>query len=137
VGAAGAPKMYQINLSYTSNVMDDFPSSHTALGPNGENLATLQSAGWVFTKVAGTTLSIIRPSGLQVQPLVNIMTHGANSTEVWSKSPTAVNTSGQYAKQTLSSGEWTTLTLGGLNSANTGLVGVGNTTLTITFGLIS
>jgi hypothetical protein len=130
--------MYQITLTYTSGVMDALTSA-TAIGPNGENYSALTSAGWVFTKVDGTTLSIGRPSGLRVQPIVNIMTHGANSSDVWSKAPTAVNTSGQYAKQTYSSGssEWTTLTLGGLNSSNTGLVSSGNTTLTITFGLIS
>ena len=128
--------MYQLTLTYTSGVMDALTTA-TAIGPNGESYSGLTSAGWVFTKVDGTTLSIGRPAGYRVQPIVNIMTHGVNSTEVWSKSPTAVNTSGQYAKQTLSSGEWTTLTLGGLSSGNTGLVAAGNTTLTITFGLIS
>jgi hypothetical protein len=128
--------MYQLTLTYTSNVMDALTSA-TALGPNGENKSTLESTGWVFTKVDGTTLSISRPAGYRTQPIVNIMTHGVNSTDVWSKAPTAVNTSGQYAKQTLSGGEWTTLILGGLNSQNTGLVSSGNTTLTITFGLIS
>ena len=82
-------------------------------------------------------MSIGRPAGLQVQPLVNIMTHGVNGTSVWSKSPTGVNISSLAALQTTSSGAYTTLTLYGLNSANTGLIGTGSTTLTITFGLIS
>ena len=117
--------------------MDDFPGSHTALGPNGENLATLQSAGWVFTKVAGTTLSITRPSGLQVQPLVNMMTHAKNGTSYWSKAFTAVSGAGYAAEQTVSGANFTTLTLTGLNYTNTGIIASGTTTLTITFGLIS
>ena len=117
--------------------MDAFGGSQTAVGPNGESLAQLITAGWSFTKVDGTTLSIGRPAGLQVQPLVNIMTHGVNSTSVWSKSPTGVNTSSLSALQTISGGAFTTLTFYGLNSSNTGLVSSGSTTLTITFGLIS
>jgi hypothetical protein len=128
--------MYQLTLSYTSNVMDAITSA-TALGPNGESKATLESAGWIFTKVDGTTLSITRPSGLRVQPLVNVMTHGVNGTSVWSKSPTAVNTSGLSALQTLSGGAYTTLTLYSLNSSNTGILAGGATTLIITFGLVS
>ena len=118
--------------------MDDFPGSHTALGPNGENLATLQSAGWVFTKIAGTTLSITRPSGLQVQPLVNIMTHGKNGNTFWSKAPSAMSTSsGLSAEQTISGINFTTLTVYGLNNTNTGVATSGASTLIITFGLIS
>jgi hypothetical protein len=135
--ASGVPRMYQLTITYTSNIMDAFGGSQTAVGPNGESLAQLITAGWSFTKVDGTTLSIGRPSGLQVQPLVNIMTHGVNSTSVWSKSPTGVNTSSLSALQTISGGAFTTLTLYGLNSSNTGLVSSGSTTLTITFGLIS
>jgi hypothetical protein len=135
-GAVGVAQMYQLTLSYTSNVMDAITSA-TASGPNGESKATLEGLGWVFTKVDGTTLSITRPAGLRVQPLVNVMTHGVNATSVWSKSPTAVNTSGLSALQTLSSGAYTTLTLYSLNSTNTGLVAAGSTTLIITFGLIS
>ena len=115
----------------------DTLTSATAVGPNGESYSGLTSAGWVFTKVDGTTLSITRPAGLQVQPLVNIMTHGVNGTSVWSKSPTGVSTGSLSALQTTSSGAYTTLTLYGLNSSNTGLVAAGTTTLTITFGLIS
>ena len=129
--------MYQINLSYTSGVMDDFPGSHTALGPNGENLSSLQSDGWVFSKIAGTTLSITRPAGSQVQPLINIMTHGKNGNSYWSKSPTATAGTGFGAEQTVSGANFTTLTLTGLNNGNTGLVSAGTTMLTITFGLIS
>ena len=118
--------------------MDAFPTGLvSALGPNGENLSTLQTAGWVFTKVDGTTLTITRPSGLQAQPLVNIMTHGVNGSTIWSKSPTGVANTSLSAMQTLSSGNFTTLTLYGLNSANTGLVSSGATTLTITFGLLT
>ena len=136
--ATSAVKVYQVTLSYTSNVMDAFPTGLvSASGPNGENLATLQTAGWVFSKVDSTTLSVTRPSGLQFQPLVNIMTHGVNGTSVWSKSPTGVANTSLSAMQTLSSGNYTTLTLYGLNSANTGLVSSGATTLTITFGLLS
>ena len=115
----------------------DALTSATALGPNGENKTTLEGLGWVFTKVDGTTLSISRPAGLQVQPLVNIMTHGVNGTSVWSKAPTGVNTSSMSALQTTSGGAFTTLTIYGLNSSNTGLVSSGSTTLTITFGLVS
>ena len=115
----------------------DAITSATASGPNGESKATLEGLGWVFTKVADTTLSITRPAGLRVQPLVNIMTHGVNGTSVWSKSPTGVSTLSMSALQTTSSGEFTTLTLYGLNSSNTGIVAAGSTTLTITFGLIS
>ena len=118
--------------------MDAFPTGLvSAIGPNGENLSTLQTAVWVFTKVDGTTLSVTRPSGLQVQPLVNIMTHGVNGTSVWSKAPTGLSNSQFAALQTLSSGNYTTLTIYGLNSTNTGLVSSGNTTITITFGLLS
>ena len=60
-----------------------------------------------------------------------------NGTSTWSKSPTGVNTSSLSALQTISGGAFTTLTLYGLNSSNTGLVSSGSTTLTITFGLIS
>ena len=69
--------------------------------------------------------------------LVNIMTHGVNGTSVWSKAPTGVNTSSMSALQTTSGGAFTTLTIYGLNSSNTGLVSSGSTTLTITFGLVS
>ena len=118
--------------------MDAFPGGLvSALGPNGENLATLQSAGWTFTRVDGTTLQISRPSGSQVQPLVNIMTHGINGSQMWSKAPSAVNTSGISAMQTYSGGLFTTLTMYSLNSANTGLASSGATNLIITFGLIS
>jgi hypothetical protein len=115
----------------------DAITSATASGPNGESKATLEGLGWVFTKVDSTTLSITRPAGLRVQPLVNVMTHGVNGTSTWSKSPTGVNTTSLSALQTTSSGAYTTLTLYSLNSANTGIVAAGSTTLIITFGLIS
>ena len=118
--------------------MDTFPSGLVSVtGPNGENLSTLQSAGWVFSRIDATTLSITRPTGLQSQPLVNVTTHGINGSVVWTKSPTAVASTGYAAEQTYSGGLFTTLKIYGLNSTNTGLVSSGATNLIITFGLIS
>jgi len=137
---SGAVKVYQVTVSYTSNVMDNFPAGLvSAIGPNGESLATLQSNGWVFTKVDGTTLSITRPSGLQSQPLVNIMAHGLNGSNVWSKAPTGTATSQFAALQTYSTitSLYSTMTIYSLNATNTGIVSSGATTLTITFGLVS
>jgi hypothetical protein len=120
--------------------MDTFPAGLVSVtGPNGENSATLQSAGWSFTRVDASTLSIGRPSGLQAQPLVNVTTHGINGSVVWTKSPTAIANTGYAAEQTysVSGGLFTALKIYGLNSTNTGLVSSGATNLIITFGLIS
>ena len=118
--------------------MDSFPAGLVSvLGPQGENAATLQTAGWVFTRVDASTLQITRPTGLQTQPLVNITTHGVNSGNVWTKSPTAVASTGYAALQTVSGGLFTSLTIYGLNSTNTGIASSGSTNLIITFGLIS
>ena len=129
--------MYQINLAYTSNAMDDFPGTHSALGPNGETITQLITAGWGFIKLSTQSLSITRPAGLQVQPLINIMTHGKNSTSYISKSPSASTTGGYAAEQVISGSTFTTLNLTGLSNSNTGVATSGASILTITFGLIS
>ena len=137
-GSVGTAKMYQVTVSYSANVMDGFPSGLvSAVGPNGENLSALQTAGWVFTRVDGTTLQISRPSGSQAQPLVNILTHGLNSGNIWTKAPSGISSASYSALQTYSGGLYTSLTVYGLNSSFTGIAGSGTTNLTITFGLIS
>jgi len=131
--------MYELTFNFgtTSNTIDS-PFSYTVLGPNGENETTLTSSGWAFARVDATTISIGRPTSKQTQPLVNVMTHGKDvNGDWWSKSPTAVNISGLAAKQTYSSGKFTTLTVYGINGANTGLYNAGITQGKITFGLIS
>jgi hypothetical protein len=66
------------------------------------------------------------------------MTHGKDSVgNWWSKSPTGVNNTSLAANQTMSAGKFTTLTVYGLNGANTGLWNAGVTQGKITFGLIS
>ena len=118
--------------------MDTFPTGLvSATGPLGENLATLQSAGWVFTRVDGATFQITRPSGLQTQPLVNIQTHGINGGNVITKTPSGVSSGAYSAIQTYSSSLFTGVTLYFLNAANTGIAGSSATNLIITFGLIS
>jgi hypothetical protein len=130
--------MYQVTVTYTSNSMDNFPGGLvSALGPNGEILSDLQTEGWVFTRVGPTTLSITRPNTKQIQPLVNIMTHGVDGNNVWSKTPSGVATGTLSALQTKSGSSYTTLTLYTLNSASTGFPSSGAGTLIITFGLIS
>ena len=131
--------MYELTFNFGStNNLIDTPFVYTVLGPNGENETTLTSAGWSFTRVDGNTISIGRPSSKQIQPLVNIMSHGKDGGgDWWSKAPTAVNTSGLAAKQTYSAGKFTTLTVYGLNASNTGLYGTGITQGKITFGLVS
>jgi hypothetical protein len=107
----------------------------SVLGPNGENKATLESQGWSFTIPTTNRLQIGRPSGLQSQPIVNIMTHGVNGTEVLSKSPNATTTAGQSVFQQYSGGNWTGMVLYSVSSANTGAATGGSTNVIITFGI--
>jgi hypothetical protein len=136
--AGGAVKIYQFTLSYSSNQMDMFPAGLVeATGPRGENLATLQALSWVFTRIDTQTVQVTRPSNLQNQPLVHICTHGINSGNVFTKSPTGVASTQFAAIQTYTGGKFTTLTLYGLNSTNTGISSYGPSNLIITFGLVS
>jgi hypothetical protein len=109
----------------------------SVLGPNGENKATLEGLGWSFSTPTSTRLTVGRPSSSRIQPLINIMTHGNNSGNVYSKAPTGQATSGYTAVQTLATGTWTTLDIYSINNTNTGCAAVGATTVTVTFGLIS
>jgi hypothetical protein len=108
----------------------------SVLGPNGENKATLEAEGWSFTIPTTNRLQIGRPSGLQSQPIVNIMTHGVNGTEVLSKSPNGTSTTGPTSVfQQYSGGNWTGMIIYGVSSTNTGAAAAGNTNVIITFGI--
>jgi hypothetical protein len=132
------PKTYQVTLNMTGGTINTggtpIPS---VLGPNGESKATLEAAGWSFTCPSNSRLTIGRPTGLQVQPAVNVQTHGDNAGSVYIRVPSATNTSGFAAMQTLSGGAYTTLDVTTINNTNTGCASSGATTVVVTFGVIS
>ena len=128
---------YQITLNMSGGIIDTGGTPiASVLGPNGENKATLEADGWSFACPTSTRLAVVRPTSKQVQPLVNIMTHGNNNNNVYSKSPAGQSTAGYTAIQTLATGAWTTLTIYSINNTNTGCASSGTTTVTVTFGLI-
>ena len=136
-GSAGVPKMYQVTLNMSGGIIDigGTPIA-SVLGPNGENSGSLSALGWSFTCPTSTRLTVGRPSSFQVQPIVNIMTHGNNAGNVYSKAPSGQATAGYTAVQTLASSAWTTLDVYSINNTNTGCA-LGTTTVIVTFGLIS
>jgi len=137
-GGSGGTSFYQITLNMSGGIIDigGTPIA-SVLGPNGENKTTLEGLGWSFSTPTSTRLTVGRPSSSRVQPLINIMTHGNNSGNVYSKAPTGQATSGYTAVQTLATGAWTTLDIYSINNTNTGCAASGATTVTVTFGLIS
>ena len=108
----------------------------SVLGPNGENKATLEGLGWSFSTPTATRLTVGRPASKQVQPLINIMTHGNNSGNVYSRVPSGLSPGAFAAIQTLTTGNYTTLDVYAINNTNTGCTPAGATTVLITFGLI-
>lgn len=138
LNAGGGVSFYQITLNMSGGIIDTGGTPiASVLGPNGENKATLEGLGWSFSCPTATRLTVGRPGSKQIQPLINIMTHGNNSGNVYSKSPTGQSTAGYSAIQTLSTGAWTTLDVYSINNTNTGCASSGTTTVIVTFGLIS
>jgi len=137
-GGSSGTSFYQITLNMSGGIIDigGTPIA-SVLGPNGENKTTLEGLGWSFSTPTSTRLTVGRPSSKRVQPIINIMTHGNNSGNVYSKAPTGQATSGYTAVQTLAAGAWTTLDIYSINNTNTGCAAAGSTTVTVTFGLIS
>jgi collagen type VII alpha len=128
-------KSYQVVLNMTGGSLDPTTPIASVLGPNGENKATLESDGWSFTIPALNRLQVGRPSGLQSQPIVNIMTHGVNGGEVLSKSPNGTTTAQHSVFQQYSGGNWTGMVIYSITSTNTGAAGSGSTNVIITFGI--
>jgi len=138
VPASGSVAAFQITLNMSGGVIDNggTPIS-SVLGPNGENKATLEGLGWTFNTPTTTRLTVGRPVSKQVQPLVNIMTHGNNLGNVYSRVPSGLSPGAFAAIQTLSTGNYTTLDIYAINNTNTGCAPAGATTVLVTFGLIS
>jgi hypothetical protein len=137
-GGSGGIEMYQIVLNMTGGTINigGTPIA-SVLGPNGEDKTTLEGLGWTFNTPTTTRLTVGRPGSKQVQPLVNIMTHGNNAGSVYTRVPSGQSTSAYTAMQTLSGGNWTTLDVTSINNTNTGCASSGATTVVVTFGLIS
>jgi hypothetical protein len=137
-GGSGGTSFYQITLNMSGGIIDigGTPIA-SVLGPNGENKATLEGLGWSFSTPTSTRLTVGRPASSQVQPLINIMTHGNNSGNVFSKAPTGQSTGAFSAVQTLATGAYTTFDLYSISNTNTGCASSGPTTVIVTFGLIS
>jgi hypothetical protein len=137
-GTTGGALIYQLVLNMTGGGIDIGGTSiASVLGPNGENKATLEGLGWSFSTPTTSRLTIGRPVGTQIQPAVNIHTHGNNAGNVWTKSPSQNSTAGYAAAQTLSGGLFTTLDVYGITYVNTGCASSGATTVLVTFGIIS
>jgi hypothetical protein len=137
-GGSGIPQMYQITLNMSGGIIDTGGTPiASVLGPNGESKATLEGLGWTFSCPTTTRLTVGRPSSKQVQPLVNIMTHGNNTGNIYSKAPTGQSTGAFSAVQTLATGAYTTFDLYSISNTNTGCAASGATTVVVTFGLIS
>jgi hypothetical protein len=136
-GGSGGTSFYQITLNMSGGIIDigGTPIA-SVLGPNGENKATLEGLGWSFSTPTSTRLTVGRPASFQVQPLINIMTHGNNSGNVFSKAPTGQSTGAFSAVQTLATGAYTTFDLYSISNTNTGCASSGPTTVIVTFGLI-
>jgi hypothetical protein len=136
-GGSGGTSFYQITLNMSGGIIDigGTPIA-SVLGPNGENKATLEGLGWSFSTPTSTRLTVGRPASSQVQPLINIMTHGNNSGNVFSKAPTGQSTGAFSAVQTLATGAYTTFDLYSISNTNTGCASSGPTTVIVTFGLI-
>lgn len=138
VPASGSVVVYQITLNMSGGIIDTGGTPiASVLGPNGENKATLEGLGWSFSCPTATRLTVGRPVSKQVQPLVNIMTHGNNAGNIYSRVPSGTSTGAFSAVQTLSTGNYTTLDIYAINNTNTGCVSSGATTVMVTFGLIS
>jgi hypothetical protein len=134
----GVPKIYQVVVNMTGGNIDTGGTPiASVLGPNGENKSALEALGWSFTATTNQRLTVGRPTGSQIQPLINIMTHAVNGVNVYSKAPTGQATGTFTAAQVLSSGNFTTLDVYGFTSGNTGAASPAATTITVTFGLIS
>ena len=136
--SSGVPKIYQVVVNMTGGNIDTGGTPiASVLGPNGENKSALEALGWSFTATTNQRLTVGRPPGSQIQPLINIMTHAVNGVNVYSKAPTGQATGTFTAAQVLSSGNFTTLDVYGFTSGNTGAASPAATTITVTFGLIS
>jgi hypothetical protein len=138
----GVALMYQITLNTTGGNIDTAGTPiASVLGPNGENKTALENLNWVFSCPTNARITITRPTGKQVQPLVNIMVHGVNGANVYSIPPrgtSATPAAGTVSSiQTISSSNWTTLDLYGLIANGAFYAGSGPSTCIITFGLIS
>lgn len=137
-GNPGAPSMYQITINMSGGIIDTGGTSiASVLGPNGENKATLEGLGWSFSCPTATRFTVSRPGYLQNQLLVNIMTHGNNLGNIYSRVPSGLSPGAFAAIQTLTTGNYTTLDVYAINNTNTGCAPAGATTVLITFGLIS
>jgi hypothetical protein len=133
----GVPKIYQITVNMNGGSIDPTTPIASVLGPNGENIAALTGSGWSFSYATPNTINIGRPTGFQVQPLVNIQTHGNNAGQVFTKAPSSNATTGYATMQTLSGGAFVSASVTSITTANTGCAPGGTTTVWLTFGLIS
>ena len=131
--------MFQVEILFDGGVIKTATNGGigTVIGPNGENESTLETAGWSFSCPTTSRITIGRPSGFRAQPLVDILTHGNNGTDVWTKAPTAVLSTSFSARQTYTGGEFTTLDIYQITPANTGTATSGTASCWVTLGLIS
>ena len=131
--------MYQVEILFVGGAIDTATNGGigTVIGPNGENESTLETADWSFNCPTTSRLTVGRPPGLRVQPLVDILTHGNNSGNVVTKAPNGTSSAAYSAIQTLSGASWTQLDVYSITPANTGVVTSGASSCWVTFGLIS
>jgi len=132
----GATKYYQVSSETHGGLIVSV--GLTVTGPNGENLATLQSQGWNFT-TGGSQITVTRPSSSNAsRPFVDIVTHGRNAGNVFTKSPTGTSTVTYTAVQTFNTSSliYTELDVYGITPANAGYATSGTGSITLTFGEI-
>jgi len=134
--------MFQVEILFSGGIIDTATNNGigAVVGPNGENQATLTAAGWSFSCPTTSRITIGRPSGKRVQPLVDILTHGQTSsggTNVVTKAPNGISSAAYSAIQTYTGGAFTTLDIYSLNNANTGVANSSTASCWVTFGLIS
>jgi hypothetical protein len=135
---SGVASFYLITINMSAGAIDTGGTPiASVVGPNGENKTTLEGLGWSFTCPTTSRLTVLRPSSKQVLPLINVMTHGNNSGNIYSKAPTGQSTGAFSVVQTLATGSYTTFDLYSISSTNTGCASSGTTTVGVTFGLIS
>jgi hypothetical protein len=131
--------MYQVEILFSGGIIDTATNNGigTVIGPNGESEATLEAAGWSFSCPTTSRITIGRPGAKQAQPLVDILCHGRNGADVWTKAPNGINTTAFSARQTYNAGAFTTLDIYSINNTQTGVASAGASSVWVTFGLIA
>ena len=139
-GGSSVRQIYQVTLNMSAGNIDTAGTPiASVLGPNGENKTSLEADGWSFSTTTNR-LTVGRPTGFQVRPLIGIMAHGYKSSNggYWSKPATGIATNQALAAiQNYSGGYFTGLDLYGVTSSTTGAEATGTTQVIITFEMIN